>query len=259
MKTAEKAPGVQALDRALDMLELLATSEGPLRLVELSERVGLHKSTVHRLLATLARRRYVERDPVSGCYRLGLKVFELGSWFFNHIELRHEARPFMQQLVDQTLETAHLGILDDGQVVYIEKVESPQTIRMYSGLGKRAPAHCTSMGKVLLAALPEAELDLIIARRGLPRYTSNTIVDPVELKEHLRRVRAQGFAIDDTEHEEAVRCAGAPVRNYRGEVVAALSVAAPAVRLTRERMTEVVELVRTTALKISRRLGYSGD
>lgn len=253
------ARGVQALERALDVLEALAAQRQPARLADLSRELGLHKSTVHRLLATLGKRRYVERDADTGRYRLGLKVFELGSWFFNRMELRQEARPLLQELVDQTLETAHLGILDEGQVVYIEKVESPQTVRMYSELGKRAPAHCTAMGKVLLAHLPEPELDRIIATRGLTRYTSNTIVDAEQLKDHLRRVAGQGYAIDDTEHEEAIRCVAAPVRNYRGEVVAALSVSGPAVRLSRERIGEVARLVRATALRISRRLGYNGE
>jgi len=255
---AEQKSGVQALDRALDVLEALAAEREPLRLVELSSRLGLHKSTVHRLLSTLGRRRYVEREAATGRYRLGLKVFELGSWFFNRMELRQEARPFLQALVDQTLETVHLGILDEGQVIYIEKVESPQTVRMYSELGKRAPAHCTAMGKVLLAYLSADELDHIITQRGLTRFTSNTITDREQLKDHLGRVAAQGFAVDDTEHEEAIRCVAAPVRNYRGEVVAALSVSAPAVRLTRERIGQVAELARATALRISRRLGYNG-
>jgi len=251
--------GVQALDRALDILEALAAHRQPMRLVELSHQLGLHKSTVHRLVSSLARRRYVERDPETGRYRLGLKVFELGSRLFNSMELRQEARPLLQELVNQTLETAHLGILDEGQVVYIEKVESPQTVRMYSELGKRAPAHCTAMGKVLLAHLPEEELDRIIAMRGLTRYTSNTIVEVDQLKDHLRRVAAQGYAVDDTEHEEAIRCVAAPVRNYRGEVVAALSVSGPAVRLTRERIEEVAQMVRATAMRISRRLGFDGE
>ncbi len=259
LKTGQSRGGVQVLDRALDILETLAGDDEPVRLVDLASRLGLHKSTVHRLVATLARRRYVERDRNTGHYRLGLKVFELGSWFFNRMELRQEARPHMQELVDQTLETAHLGVLDEGQVIYIEKVESPQRVRMYSELGKRAPAHCTGMGKVLLAHLPEEELDGLISLRGLKRFTSNTITDPEQLKDHLARVRAQGFAIDDTEHEEAIRCVAAPVRNYRNEVVAALSISGPASRLSRERLAQLADLVRAAALRISRRLGYNGN
>lgn len=248
---------VQSIDRALDILEVLANEEGPLRLTELSRRLSLHKSTTHRLLSSLIQRKYVDQDPETGKYRLGLKVFEIGSLVFNKMELRVEARPFLEELMQKTLETVHLVILDEGQAIYIDKVESPQKIRMYSEIGKRTPLHCTSVGKALLAYLPEPELNRILRDLDYRRFTPNTITSAEELKEHLARVRSQGFAIDDAEHEEGIRCVAAPIFNYTGKVIATISVSGPTIRVTRERLNELIPIVMEVSQRISRRLGYN--
>jgi len=250
---------VQSIERALDILELLAKEGQPMRLTDLSLKLGQHKSTVHRLLATLERRQYVEQHRDTGRYGLGLRVFELGARVFNKMELRVEVNPFLRELVDRTSETAHLVIRDGWEAVYIDKVESPHSIRMYSEIGKRTPLYCTSMGKVLLAGMSDDEIERFLREVKLVRYTPNTITDPNELRRHLHQVRINGYAIDDAEHEENVRCIGAPIRDYMGRVIGAVSLAGPSMRITRERMGELAKVLKEVTARISARFGYDEE
>ncbi|MCL4426285.1 MAG: IclR family transcriptional regulator [Firmicutes bacterium] len=250
---------VQSIDRALDILEVLAREGQPMRLTDLSLRLGQHKSTVHRLLATLERRQYVEQQRDTGRYALGLRVFELGARVFNKMELRLEVNPFLKELVERTSEAAHLVIRDAWEAVYIDKIESPHSIRMFSEIGKRTPLYCTSMGKVLLAGLSDDELERYLFGVKLVRYTPNTITDTAELRRHLHQVRLNGYAIDDAEHEENVRCLGAPIRNYMGRVVGAISLAGPNMRITRERTAELAKILKEVTARISARLGFEEE
>lgn len=246
-----------SLEHGLAVLEMLANArEQTLGLSELAQRVGLHKTTVARVLATLAAHGYVEQDPRTRRYRLTLKLFELGSLCLARIELVREARPILEDLARASGEVVHLAVLDQGEVVYVDKVESEQTIRMYSRVGRRSPVHCTGVGKALLAFVDDPTFEAIVAQRGLPSYTPHTITDPQRLREHLARVRETGVAFDDEEHEPGIRCVAAPVRDHRSVVVASISVAGPAVRMTRQRLQELVEPVRQAAAAISARLGY---
>jgi DNA-binding IclR family transcriptional regulator len=247
---------VQVLERSLGILELLCSKGPELSLIDLSEQLQLHKSTTHRLLGVLEQHRFVEKSSISGKYRLGLKLFELGSKAIAHLDWCELARRYLQRLAFATGETAHLCILDDGEVLYLEKVEAPRTVRVPSIVGRRYPAHCGGAGKALLAFQPEEEIDDLIKRRGLKSYTRNTFTTPAQLKEGLRIVRAQGYAIDNEEFEEGLECIGAPVRDYSGRVVAAISIAGPTFRITEEKLAVLARSVIEAAQDLSADLGY---
>jgi IclR family KDG regulon transcriptional repressor len=253
------ANGNQAVVRALDLLELVCNADHPVSLAEASARQGLSKPTAHRLLRTLVERGLIAQDPQMKGYRPGLKLFELSSAVLRGMTLRTEALPELRELCQRTNETVHLAVLDDGEVIYIDKEETQQTIRMFSAIGKRGPAHCTGVGKVLLAHLPAEELRAVLAGKPLQRFTDTTIVTTAALQEELALVRQRGYAIDDTEHEADIRCAACPVRDHTGRVIAAISLTVPAIRMTRARIESMAPLVRTYADRISRRLGYVPD
>lgn len=245
--------GVQSLNRALDILEALALQPEGTTLTELSQRVGLHKSTVHRLLATLAARHYVEVGS-SGC-RLGLRVADLGSRLLNSMELRTESAPILRALSHRLQRVVHLGVLDEGEVVYLDKVEPVESIRLYSSIGRRAPFHCTGLGKVMAAFRPAEEIEAWAKRHGLPRKTANTLTEIGALGAELDRVQKLGYAFDEIEHEENVRCVAAPVRDYRGTVIAGVSVTGHADDFTREKAEAAVGEIVAVAREISRRMG----
>lgn len=252
-------PIVQALAHGLAVLEAMARDESDWQGVsDIAARLRMHKSTVLRLLATLEHCGYVEQDLATRRYRLRLKLFELGSQVVGRTDLLKEARPVLERLNRECGEVVHLGVLDEGQVVYVEKVESTHTIRMYSRIGRRSPLHCTGVGKALLAFLPSEEIVRIIETKGLKGYTPNTITDRSALLRHLEDVRARGVAFDNEEHEPGIRCVAAPVWDRTGALVAAISVAGPSLRMTPERLEELARPVMEAALEISRRLGYVG-
>lgn len=249
---------VQALDRALDIIEKLVQAENGLGVTELSNSTGLHKSTVYRLLATLNYRGYVKKDSMTNRYKVGLKLFEIGSFVLNNLDLRKQVRPYLKKLRKETKETTHLGILDQNEVVYIDKEETSEAIRMYSKIGRRVAAHCTSLGKILLAFSSAELVNRVIKEGGLSVYTENTITDPVEFKEHLNKVKKQGYAIDNEEQEEGIRCIGGPIFDYKGDIIAAFSIAGPTIRLTEELVEEELsELIINYSNKISSSFGYN--
>ncbi len=256
MRRKSVGEGVQSIRRVMALIETMA-SEGPeCSLGDLAQRLGLHVSTVHRLLTTLMSLGYVEQNPQDSKYRLGLKMVELGALVLGQIELRREAGPYLRALSEKTGETANLIVLEQGEVVYIEKVESPASLRFFNRIGKRAPAHCTGGGKALLANLPPAQVQEIIAAKGLPRLTSQTVGDEEVLWKQLAGIKEAGYALDNEECEEGVRCVAAPVFNHMGAPVAAVSISGPTFRFSSPRMEEFIRLTKEAAEGISRRLGY---
>ncbi|MFP4016510.1 MAG: IclR family transcriptional regulator [Halanaerobiales bacterium] len=253
----KEKPGqfVKSLDRSLDIIEELVFSDKNLGVTELSNRLGLHKSTVHRLLATLVYRGYVEQDEYDR-YREGLKLFEIGGIVLNKLDLRKRLKPYLMQLQEDTTETIHLGILDGREIVYIDKEETTETIRMYSEVGRRIDAYCTSLGKVLLAY---KNIDIVDLYRDktLRKYTDNTITDMGELRRHLDHVRKQGFAVDNEEQELGIRCIGGPIFDYQGEICAAFSIAGPTTRMTVQRVESLAKKVIKYSQIISSSLGYN--
>jgi IclR family KDG regulon transcriptional repressor len=243
--------------KAMDVLDCLGDSDAPMSASEIGRKLGMSRSTVYRLLATLSAGGYVTRDrDRAEEYRLGFKILELASRLLDSVELRQQARPFLRELRDLANETVHLAVMDRGQSSYIEKVECSQAVRMHSTIGRRGFAHCTALGKAMLAFMPADEVERILEEHGLPARTPNTITDRTALLHELERIRGQGYAIDDIENEEGIRCVGAPILDYRGQPVAALSVSGPAFRMTLARARELSVPVKATAQKISRQLGY---
>lgn len=248
---------VQSVDRALDILEAFNYSEEELGVTELAHRLGLHKNNVFRLLATLEVRGYIEQDKKSGNYRLGLKTFELASVFLHHLGIRRQAKPILEELVARCDETAYLAVLDGPEVVYLLMQETSQTVRTIPRVGRRLPAYCTASGKVQLAYESTDRLNEIFREYPLKKLTDRTITDLAALKEHLKGVAGQGYAVDDEELEEGVRCLAAPIRDYSHRVVAAVDLSGPVSRFSFERIEQkLVPLVKEAAAKISQRLGY---
>ena len=251
---------VQTIDRASSILDILGESPQGITVRELSVKIKLPKGTTHRLLSSLCYFGYVRQDPKTRNYFLGLKLMELGNLLLSQLDLRKEAEPLLRDLAERTKGTVHMVFLDRNEIVYIDKVEldhHSSGLRMASRVGLRNPAHSCAVGKMLLAHLTEEELDRIIKEKGLPKRTENTITDPVQLREHLKLVRAQGYAIDDEENEKGVRCIAAPVFNEVGKAVAAISISTFAFQVTQEVIQDSLRKeVRETALKISQRLGF---
>lgn len=249
---------VKSVDRALHLLEIMAEEKTELELKELCKKTHINTTTLYRLLQTLKNRVFVAQNPYTGRYRLGLKLLELGYAAGEQIELRRIALPFLQELMEKTGETANLVILDEGEAIYIEKVESPASLRMFYRIGKQAPAHATGVGKVLLAALPSEKVTQIIKSKGLCKLTENTITSPENLQKELEKIHENGFAIDNEECEVGAKCIAAPIRDYTNQVVAAVSISGPSARLSEERLNELAEVVKDIAYKISQKIGYLG-
>jgi DNA-binding IclR family transcriptional regulator len=246
---------LQSLDRAVQVLELLADSEGPLGLADVCERMDLHKSTAHRALMVLERTGLIERTPENR-FRLGLKLYELGSRAVEQIDLRARVHPWFRRLSAQVGETVHLGVLQKTSVVYLDKVEpSNRRVWLDSRIGASNPVYCTAMGKAILAFLPSEEAAAIIARIRFVRYTPRTLVTAEALQRSLERVRRRGYAIDDEEVECGVRCIGAPILNESGRPVAAVSVSGPSSRITQQSVPGIAERLLRCCHEISASLG----
>jgi len=252
----EKA--VQSIERAIRILEELATEKEGLGVTELSQRVQLHKSTVHRILNTLLLYGYVERNPHTERYRLGMKLLYLGGAILDRMDIRSEARDILDALAKEVNETVHLVVPEGDKAIYVDKIDSRRTIRMYSQIGRRAPYHASAVGKAILAFLPKEEAETIISK-GLERYTKNTITDPEKLRNHLEMIRRKGYAIDEEENEVGIRCIGAPVFDHTGRVVAAVSISGSILTVTRDKIPELSKKVVDSARRISEKLGWTGE
>jgi IclR family acetate operon transcriptional repressor len=252
----EPITGSQTLDRALTvLLQVAASGERGLSLADCSAILGYTKPTTHRILRTLTRREFLRVDEELGLYTLGITNLRLGARFLDDLDVRREALPELRALAEESGETVHLGTLSDTVIVYIDKVESEQAVRMFSRVGDTMPAHSTGIGKAVLAFLPEDEVD-----RHLPalleQRTPHTIVDRDALRAELARIRERGHSTDDVENELGIRCVGAPIFDHLGRVQAGISVAGPEHRMTRERAAALGPCVRRHADTVSERLGH---
>ena len=245
---------VRSVDRAASLLLALGESQGEAGVTELARRLGLHKSTASRLLATLQRRGLVEQDAETGKYRLGLVVIRLAERAERTLDLRSLALPELERLARLTHETAGLGVLDNDQVLFVAQADGPNLIAVGDWTGRASTLHANASGKVLLASLAEREV-LRIVRRGLTRYTERTITDLEPLLEDLARVRRRGYATAVSELENGLTAIAAAVHDARGRVIAAVEVWGPAFRLTPRRLPELATQARATAAAISVRLG----
>jgi len=247
---------VKSLDRALQILEILGKKKGGFGVTEISNEIDLNKTSVYRMLSTFVRHGYVEQDPETERYKLGYKVLELSSSLLESIDLRVEAKAFLKELENMTNEVIHLVVYDRGEVVYIEKLEGNETLRMHSKVGTRAPMHCTSVGKVILAYLPSSEVSKIVEKYEMKKHTPHTITDKDELYQHLQEVREKGYALDLEENELGITCIAAPIFDHSGKILAAVSVSGPTMRMTDERLDELKDTMMDISRKISTRLGF---
>ena len=245
---------MSSLEQGIRILRCFSADQPELRLAEISRRLGISKSNVHRLLGILTAQGLLAREPGSPYYRLGLQLFDLGAAAVSRFDGR-PALPAMQELARLTRETILLGVLDAGDVVYVRKLESPYLLRISGTV--RAPVHCTATGKVLLAWADAATVERVVAR-GLPALSEQTITDPAAFRAHLAEVRRLGYAVSDQERETHTRAVGAPIRDASGAVVAALTVAAPAQRLPREQLPALATLVMSAARSVSREVQAAG-
>lgn len=246
----------QVLDRVVRILASFSPDRQELRLIQIAEAAGLHKSTCYRLLEAMRTHSLIGLNETAGTYHPGMKLFELGSLAVGRLKLDKYAHPLLEDLSRVTGETAHLCVLDGSDVVYVAKVESNRALRIPSAVGARNPAYCTGVGKAMLAHLAPEQLDAYLSETQLRAFTRKTLVSAFELKANLRQIVTQGYAIDDQEREEGVRCVAAPVRDHTGQVVAAVSIAGPSMRVTKERVPELAAHVIRAAAEISSELGH---
>jgi DNA-binding IclR family transcriptional regulator len=245
---------VQSLDRAIEILKLLGT--GPeMRVTDLARRLEVHKSTVFRLLSTLQEHGLVEQNPTTERYRLGYGLVRLAGSVVAELDLARASRPVLEELASRTGETVNLAILQGDQVVNIEQIAAPNLVVNVNWVGKQTPLHATSNGKVLLAYLPDPVREALLGP-SLPRLTPRTITEVRVLERQLQRVRDDGYAFTLEELELGLNAVASPVFAADGRILAAVSVAGPAYRVTPHRLTELGEITRDAGEAISRRLGY---
>jgi IclR family acetate operon transcriptional repressor len=245
----------QSLIRALTLLERLSETPTGLNLTDLSYQLGMPAATVHRLLSTFEELDFVEQDAEQGLWFVGIKAFTVGNAFLSRRDLVASARPHMHALVEQCGETVNLGVIDDGEVVFISQVESREVMRMIVRLGSRSPIHASGVGKALLANMPEQRVANILQRRGLAHYTDHTIDNPTQLREELEQVRQLGYALDDEEHAVGLRCVASAIFDENGQALAAISLSGPKARIVDNRLSELGNAVRQTADEITQALG----
>lgn len=243
---------VSIVERSLDVLEMLVRSEAPRSLSEIVEAVGGAKATVHRLLKTLQARQYVIQDPRTARYTAGIRCFELGNLCGQNRDLRSVAAPFLRQLNDEVGETVHLAVYDYGDVVYIDRIESPQPVVARSHIGDRCPASCVATGRALLAFEPKGEISRVLGG-PLPAFTKYSVSDPAELDRVLRRVRTDGFAVNHSSFRDGVGGVAAPIRDYTGRVVASVGLCLPESRFGSDRL----EFLRTSTTHIASAISAS--
>ena len=250
---------INSVLRAAQILECFSTEKPSYTNAELAKRLDLNKSTITRLLCSLEKAGFVERNPKTKEFSLTYRLYQIGNVYISQSTLHNQAMPLLNQLANKCKETVHLGVLTEFQVFYLDKVEGQHPISMMSRIGMSFPAYCTALGKAMLAHMPRSTVDRYIKQTQFKRYTPNTICDPADFREELKRTVERGYSMDEYEHEADVKCIAAPIRDMTGEVVAAISVSGPSFRMVREKIeTEIVSMLLQTARDISARLGYVG-
>ena len=246
------------LTKGLCLLEELAQSTEGMTAVELAGCIGIHKTSVYRYLNTLLQAGYIRSDG-NGRYHLGNKILELGSQLLRRIPLRETAHPLLVKLSAETQKTVHLCVLDGVEVVYLDKLESQRSLPLMSRIGSRAPAYCTGVGKALLSSLSADQVVSLLREFSLIRRTRETIIDPIQLLEEIKSTAKRGYAIDNGEHEEGIKCFATLIKEYGGDVVGAISLTG----LKRdfddpEQSANMIVAITETATEISRKLGHTG-
>ncbi len=248
---------VQSVERTLDIIETLSEYKTGVGVTTLSKELKLHKSTVHRLLTTLMLRKYVEQDPETSKYKLGMRLFELGNAVLSKLDIRQHAMPYLRQLWRTTGETIQLAIVDQYKVLYVDVLETLERVGVKSNVGERVPLHCSAPGKTWLASLPEDRMAEVLKMVKFEPFTPYTIDNLDKLKASIGQAKELGYSIDNQEYSADLISVSSPVRNYRGRVIACVAITAPALRMNEEKVKEMGISVKSTAEKISQSMGYN--
>jgi DNA-binding IclR family transcriptional regulator len=256
--TSNRSYTITALQRGLGLLHLFSESPHGLTAKQVAARSRLPVSTVHRFLVNLESAGFLNCGG-DGLYHLGIACFAIGQAALGQLDIRQVSLPYLQELNRQTRETIHLTLRHGLSAVYVEKLDSPEQLRIYSRIGAAVPLYCTAVGKVMLAYMPDDERDRVLPQLALKHLTPNTVGSLQELKAELYRVRKNGYACDLEEHELHIRCVAAPIWDHAGGVSASLSITAPMVRMAVTRLRQLAPLIQTAGLQISRELGYQGS
>ncbi|HZC24624.1 MAG TPA: IclR family transcriptional regulator [Candidatus Binatia bacterium] len=255
MPQPDDSPSV-AVERAFAMLEAIALEPEGLSNAEISRKLKIPKSSASYILRTMEKQNYLNRDELTGKYRVGLKVLSLSRGALSGIDVREVALPIMRHLMEKTHLTCHLAILDGPEAVYIEKVEPQGFIRMDTWVGRRMRVHATSVGKALVAHIPQDRLEKILSERAMEKRTPKTITTAARLLKELDKVRAQGYAVDDEENNLGARCVGAPIFNQNGTIEASLGLSGTIHEVNEHTMPRILEALKDAARHISMQLGY---
>jgi IclR family acetate operon transcriptional repressor len=254
-ETGKRKYNITALQRGLRLLQLFAQSERGLTTMQVARLTGLPVSTAHRFLVNLESSGFLNCNA-SGIYHLGLACFAVGQAALGQLDIRRLSLPYLLDLNQQTRETIHLTVRHGLTAVYVEKIDSPEHLRIHSRIGAAVPLYCTAVGKVMLAYMPDQEREQVLRQLDLKRMTANTAGSLQELQTELQRVRKNGYACDLEEHELHIRCIAAPIRNHEGAVQSSLSITAPVVRMPVTRLRQLAPLIQEAGLRISTELGY---
>ncbi|MCE4224066.1 IclR family transcriptional regulator [Methylobacterium sp. C25] len=250
----QPAGGIQSLDRALDVLEALAKHDG-VTLTELSDHLRQSTATMHRVLASLERRQYVEINPERQEWFVGPEAFRLGSAFLRHTNIVERSRSVMRDLVAKTGETSNLGVEREGVVLFVSQMETPETIRAFIPPGTKSPLHASGIGKALLSSFDDARLDRFVKTARFTRFTERTIANPEQLRAVVEQIRVTGYALDDEERTVGMRCVAAAIHDASGEAVAGISISGPTIRIPDAKIQQIGAWLTSAAKDVSRRLG----
>ncbi len=254
-QAAVRTGNVQSLTRALSIIKTIGSEGDGATLTDIARTTKLAPSTAHRLLTTLQQAQFVRFEAEGARWFIGIEAFVAGNAFLQTRDIVRAARPYLRRLMEQSGETANLGIIDDDMAVYMGQVESRQTMRAICRPGGRVFLHSSALGKSMLALMPAGEVTRILASKGMTRLTQRTVVTPTLMNAQLAEVRASGYAVDDEEYSPGLRCVAAAVADEVGQPLGAVSISGPTVRVTRERLRDLGPLVRSIADELSMELG----
>jgi len=250
---------INSILRASNVLRCFSKEGSHFKMSELARQLHLDRSTTYRILVSLEKCGFVEKDERTGEYSLGMTAFEIGNAFIRQMDFVKISKPIMADLALKVQETVHLAVISDSEIVYVDKADSPRTLGVMSKIGQRAPVYCTALGKVLLAHQSKEEMNRVIREIKLKPYTKNTIISKKGLAEQLKEIREKGYALDRREYEEGVECIAAPIRDHLGNVIAAISISGPQRKISTPNETQFVSQVVEGAALISSKMGYRGD
>lgn len=246
---------VLSVDKALIIIKLLAEKGRDMKLTEISEELDINKGTLHGLISTLKFHGFIDQDGKTQKYRLGLYLIELGDIASKSLDIIQITSPIIEEVSNKLQETVHIAKLDNFDVVYVDKKESKQSMRIYTSIGSRNPAYCTGVGKAMLAYLDEDTLNMLLPEK-VEKFTPNTVTDKEEFIKRLKLIKEKGYALDNEEFSVGLKCVAAPIFNHEGKAIYGLSVSGPSVRMTEEKVQESIKLIKLAAEKISRKIGY---